>query len=91
MLRPQDPGNPYNYWTVPDETIAATALGERAGWVAQGYLTDAGTFCMSIENGADGHGNCVPGAEFMMEGITIDRGAWQVTWRPDGTVTWTGI
>ena len=91
LMANPDPDRPLTNWTEPDELVAATALGERAGWTAAGYLSDAGRFCMSINNTLEGHGNCVPGEVFMEEGITVDRGGWEVTWMPDGTVTWTGI
>jgi hypothetical protein len=76
----------------PDTLVAATALGEHAGWTARGMLSDTGRFCMSLTHpDHGGHGTCTPGELFMVEGITVDRGAWDVRWMADGTVTWNGI
>ena len=78
-----------------DTILEATALGEREGNVAFGYLTSGGEVCLHLRydagEGREGTGQCTTVREFELYGLTVDRGAWDVHWTADGTVTWTGI
>ena len=76
----------------PGKPLAATDLGERGGYSALGVLTDSGKVCLRLApaTGSSMIG-CVTDSGFLRGGITIDHGAWQIQWLPDGTVVWDGI
>ena len=84
-------GDPIPGLVAPDKALAATALGERSGWTAFGILTTKQDVCMMLRNAEGGTGKCLPYADFVASGLTIDRGSWDVHWAHDGTVTWSGI
>lgn len=75
------------------EVIAQTGLGERAGYVAYGYFTSADIACIAVDvpDGSTRSGQCESFADFAFDGVTLDFGAWNVTWYSDGSVLWNGI
>ena len=92
MANPPEFAHEMELMVWPDTLVAATTLGEHAGWSAVGLLSDTGNFCLWIRSGTEGgHTGYATGEVFQEEGATVDRGAWQVTWMPDGSLVWTGI
>ena len=92
MANPPEFAHEMELMVYPDEVVAATTLGEHAGWSAIGLLSDTGRFCLWIRSATEGgHTGYANGDVFQEEGATVDRGAWEVTWMPDGSLIWTGI
>ena len=72
------------------DVIFATGLGQRGGFSAVGFATDADEVCIMLYYEGGGTGDCTDyaGAE---AGLVVDRGSWSITWWPDGRVEWVGI
>ena len=91
VANPPDP--PIDSYASPDSIVEATLLGVNAGNVAYGMLTTGGNICIAIrvleESGVGSTSDCVTIEEFTDQGITLDRGRWNVRWTADGTVEWT--
>jgi hypothetical protein len=76
-------------WSHDSTILAATGLGERQGYSAIGYVTDADQVCIYMYTDNGGHGDCsTTYAEFNANGATLEHNGWQIHWWADGRVEW---
>lgn len=78
---------------MPGTVVSATSLGERGDYVFVGAVNDGNQVCLIMQDVVkdESSGSCTDYLGFENDGVTLDRGSWQVTWWADGRVEFEGI